>query len=1000
MPSLEDTEQAPGLRPQASGLKPPTFKLPIAGQPSSEKHWRGLGELQARGQPTRELGPEAPTEVSRRGLLQLMGASAAMATLGGCLKPPDQKILPYTRQPPEVVPGNPLHYATCSTIDGRATGVLVTASEGRPTKVDGNPQHPSSRGAVGLLEQAELLGLYDPQHLKVVQYQAAPRSWRDFLSATAARTRLLRERGGEGLRFLMEPNSSPLVGHLRQRLIETYPKAKFSSWSAIPLQQIHDGSQLAFGAAFETRLDLAKASVVCALDADLLAALPGHLPAIKAWSQKRDPALGAMGRLYAVESNLTVTGMNADHRLRMKPTEVQRFGLALLGRLAAQVPALSRYAPLAQRFALGAEQARFADALASDLVRAGRAALVAVGPRQPAVLHAAAHAINSALGSDCTAQAKPVLHDTDAGPRALRQLAEEMRAGKVDTLVITAWNPAYGAPADLNFGKAIAQVPHSVYRSLYADETAARAGWVLPALHPLESWGDARAHDGTVTFQQPLISPLYPGVTEVELLAAFLGEGDRTAYAQLREQWSSTDDGTWEKWLADGFIEGTATRPESAPVRHDAVLAAALQVSSAESAPGFEINIVPDYRVYDGRFANVAWMQELPDPVTKLTWENAALLSPSTAQKLGVRQGDVVDLGLHGPPAHAPVVIAPGHADDCVTVALGYGRSGLGEELCKGLGFDTATLRHSDAPWFAPGLTVVPVGRKAALAQTQEHHSMEGRIIAVTTTVQRLAQASEELAEQRGNPLSFHTPQPYPGHRWGLAIDLSRCTGCSACMVACQAENNIPVVGKEQMARSREMHWIRVDRYFTGDDAGNPGVVFQPLMCVHCESAPCEYVCPVNATVHSDEGLNEMVYNRCVGTRYCSNNCPYKVRRFNFFSYTSDYTDVEKMVFNPDVTVRARGVMEKCTYCVQRIERVRIRTRVEGREMRDGDIETACQQACPANAIVFGDLNDSSARVTKLHAEERRYDLLHELGTRPRTAYLARVMNPNPELGS
>ena len=976
----------------------PTFKLPIAGQ-RSDQHWRGMSELQARAEPSRELGPEAPSEVSRRGLLQLMGASAAMATLGGCLKPPDQKILPYTRQPPEVTPGNPLHYATCSTLDGRATGILVTASEGRPTKIDGNPQHPSSRGAIGVLEQAELLRLYDPQRLKVVQYQTDPRSWRDFLNATAANARLLRDRGGEGLRFLLEPNSSPLIGHLRQRLIETYPKAKFSSWSAIPLQQIHDGSQLAFGAAYQTRVDLSKATVVCSLDADLLAALPGNLMAMRAWSQKRDPSLGAMGRLYAVESNLTVTGMNADHRLRVKPTEVQRFGLALLGRLASQVPALARYAPLAQRFALGTEQARFADALAGDLVRAGRSALVAVGARQPAVLHAAAHAINAALKSDCASQAKPVLHDTDAGPRALRVLAEEMRAGKVDTVVITAWNPAYGAPADLNFSKALSQVPHSVYHTLYDDETAARAGWVIPALHPLESWGDARAHDGTVTFQQPLIAPLYAGVAEAELLAAFLGEGDRTAYAQLREQWSSTDDTTWEKWLADGFIDGTATKPETANLRHDAVLSAAMQVPPAETAPGFEINIVPDYRVYDGRFANVAWMQELPDPVTKLTWENAALISPTTAQKLGVKQGDVVDLGLHGPPAQAPVVIAPGHADDCVTVALGYGRSGAGEELCKGLGFDTATLRHSDAPWFAKGLTVVPLGRKEELAQTQEHHSMEGRVIAVSTTVQRLAQTSGELADQRGDPLSFHAPQPYPGHRWGMSIDLSRCTGCSSCMVACQSENNIPVVGKQQVARSREMHWIRVDRYFTGDDADNPGVVFQPLMCVHCESAPCEYVCPVNATVHSDEGLNEMVYNRCVGTRYCSNNCPYKVRRFNFFSYTSDYTDVEKMVFNPDVTVRARGVMEKCTYCVQRIERVRIRTRVEGREMKDGDIQTACQQACPTEAIVFGDLNDLGARVTRLHLEERRYDLLHELGTRPRTAYLARVMNPNPELG-
>ncbi|HUJ29131.1 MAG TPA: 4Fe-4S dicluster domain-containing protein [Myxococcales bacterium] len=961
--------------------------------------WRSVEEHASRAGPCRELGPEEPTDVSRRSLLQLLGASAAMATLGGCLKPPDEKILPYTRQPPEVTPGNPTHYATASMLDGRATGILVTSNEGRPTKIDGSPEHPSSRGGIGVLEQAELMRLYDPQRLKVVQYRNSPRSWRDFLGATLAKARVLRENRGEGLRLLMEPSSSPLVGYLRQRLIETYPKAKFSSWSAIPLQQQHDGAVLAFGAAYETRLDVSKAGVILSLDADLLSSLPGTLPAMRAWAEKRDPVKGAMGRLYAVETNLSVTGMNADHRLRMKPSDVQRFGLALLGRLAATVPALAQYAPLAKRFALKPREARFAAAVAADLVKAGRSALVAVGARQPPVLHAAAHAINAALQSACVSQAKPLLHDPDAGPRALRELCEEMRRGAVDTLVITAWNPAYGAPFDLNFGKALSQVSHSVYLSLYADETAERAGWTVPALHPLESWADGRAHDGTVTFQQPLISPLYAGATAAEVLAAFLGEGDRTAYTQLREFWQQRfEAGAWEKWLSDGFVAGTATPPETPGIKHDAILAEANKVAPAETVPGLEVNIVPDSRVWDGRFANVGWLQELPDPVTKLTWDNAALLSPATAQQLGLSQGDLVDLGLHGPPVHAPVVIAPGHADGCVTVSLGYGRRSQAEGLCNGVGFDTAALRHSDAPWFAPGLTLTPTGARYQLGQTQEHHSMEGRLIAASTTLKDLAQTAEELSGHRGVPLTFHRPVEYPGYRWGMAIDLSRCTGCSACMVACIAENNIPVVGKDRVVRSREMHWIRVDRYFTGADISNPGVVVQPLMCVQCESAPCEYVCPVNATVHSDEGLNEMIYNRCVGTRYCSNNCPYKVRRFNFFAYTNNFSETEKMAFNPDVTVRSRGVMEKCTYCVQRIERARISTRLQERNIRDGEVRTACQQACPSNAIAFGDLNDLGAAVSQQHASPRRYDLLHELGTRPRTAYLARVTNPNPEL--
>jgi len=961
--------------------------------------WRSLGERAHRPEPARELGEQPPLEASRRSVLQMLGASAAFASLAGCLKPPGEKILPYTKQPPEVTPGIPSHYATSSTIDGRATGLLITSNEGRPTKIDGSPEHPSARGGAGVLEQAALLSLYDPQRSKVFKYKTQPRSLHDFLSAMVVNGRLLQEKQGEGLRFLMEPSSSPLIASMRGRILERYPKAKFVTWSAIPLQRIHDGSLLAFGAPYETRVDLSKAFVVCSLDADLLSAMPGTIAQMRQWADKRDPN-NPMGRLYAVESNLTVTGMNADHRLRMKPSQVERFGLALLGRLGARVPGLAQYAGLAAKFPLEPAQARFANALAKDLVRAGKGALVAAGPRQPPVLHAAAHAINLALNSECVAVAKPALHDTDAGPRALHALTEEIRTGAVDTLVITAWNPVYGAPFDLNFGKALSQVKTSVYRSLYEDETSARAGWMLPALHPLESWGDARAHDGTVSFVQPLISPLYGGVTDVEILAAFLGEGDRSTYVQLREYWQKKTPAqfemTWEKWLADGFIEGTATATETPAVRHDAILAEANKAVFADA--GYEINIVPDYKVLDGRFANNAWLQELPDPVTKTTWENHARISPAFAAKLKVENGDLVDLGLRGPPVQGPVVIEPGHADDCVTVTLGYGRSGPGEELAKGLGFDTSTLRHSDAPWMSGGLTILPTGNNSQIAQTQEHHSMEGRTIAVSTTLAALPAMNEALAEERGAQLNFHQPVPNPGHRWGMSIDLSRCTGCNACMVACQSENNISVTGKDGVIRSREMHWIRVDRYFTGSE-NDPGVVFQPLMCVHCESAPCEYVCPVNATVHSDEGLNEMVYNRCVGTRYCSNNCPYKVRRFNFFNYTGSFSETEKMVFNPDVTVRARGVMEKCTYCVQRIERMRITTRVQERAMRDGDVVTACQQACPSNAIVFGDLNDESSKVSKLLKEERRYDLLHQLGTRPRTGYLARVMNPNPELG-
>ena len=961
----------------------PSLKLPL---------WRSADE---HGRPTEATpefeAPVQPVTMDRRSFVQLLGAASAFAASAGCFKPPDDKILPYTRAPEEVVPGNALHYASASTLGGYATGLLVTANEGRPTKVEGNPDHPSSLGASGTLEQGMLLQLYDPHRLGVVMYQRTARSWHDFLSTMREKARVLQEKRGQGLRFLMEPSSSPALARLRERILERYPLAKFSTWSAVPLQQIHDGAQLALGAVYETRLDLAKAQVIASIDDDFLSSLPGTLPQMRAFASRRSPG-EAMNRLYAIETSVSVTGMSADHRLRARPSQVVRVALALAGRL---VPQLASAAPRD----LPADQARFVDALAADLKRGGAESVVLAGPRQPALVHGLVHAINAALGSAAVSYAKPVLHDLDAGPRALRTLTEEMRAGQVDTLVITAWNPAYGAPADLNFGKALSSVPTSVYRSLFDDETAARAGWVLPATHTLETWGDARGHDGTLTFQQPLVSPLFNGVSELETLAAFLGDGDRSAYAQLRELYKDrADDGLWEKWLSDGFVPGSATPTVKVAVRFDAVAAAAAAPQPAP-APGYELNVIPDYKLWDGRFANNAWLLELPCPVTKLSWENAALVSPATARELGVEQGDLVDIGLHGPPAHAPVLVLPGHADGAISVALGWGRKGQAEQLAQDVGFDTATLRHSDAPWFAVGATVTPVGRKHPLALTQQHHTMEGRMLAVATTAEEFKKEPKFLEEHRGVPPHALEPHDYSqGYKWGMAIDLSRCTGCTACSIACQAENNIPVVGKENVRKNREMHWLRIDRYFTGDDLENPGFVTQPVACVHCEMAPCEYVCPVNATVHSDEGLNEMVYNRCVGTRYCSNNCPYKVRRFNFFAYNSDYSDTEKMVFNPDVTVRARGVMEKCSYCVQRIERVRIRSRVEERPMRAGELQSACQQACPTQAIAFGDLNDPRSQVSEWSNDDRRYDLLFELGTRPRTAYLARVRNLNPEL--
>jgi len=979
----------------------------------AELTWRSLTEF-ALGRPRSPEfaeGADSPpvSGTSRRDLLQLMGASVAFAGLSGCFKPPDDQILPYTKQQAEIVPGNPLHYATSTMLGGFATGLLVTSNEGRPTKIEGNPEHPASRGSSGIHEQSAILQLYDPQRAAVAQQRGTPRSFRDYLNAVNARSVQLKARGGEGLRLLVPPSSSPLIGRLRERILAAYPKARIVTWTAMPLSA--EGAQLALGGAWQTRLDLGKALVVASLDADLLASMPGNLRHIRGFADRRDLKV-ALSRLYAVESSLSVTGMSADHRLRLRPSELERFTLALLGRVGSQ-RGLQSLGMLAQKFALPQAQARFADALAKDLVRAGKESLVAAGPRQTALTQAAAHLLNAVLGSEAVTYSAPVLHDAEAGSAALLALVEEMRAGKVDTLIVTAHNPVYGAPGDLAFGEALLKTPFSAYHSTYADETAALAGWHLPAAHELETWGDGRAADGTVTFQQPLVSPLFGGVSEIEVLSSLLGEGDRGAYAQLREFWRSkgTSDTAWENLIAQGLLAGSEAPLEKPAPRFDAVLAAADKLPAQPAATlGYELNVVPDYKVLDGRFANNAWLQELPDPVTKLTWENAALVSQDTARELGVESGDLVDLGLRGPPVHAPILIVPGHADHTITVALGYGRRGA-EKTAENLGFDTAPLRHANSGWFDTGLTVLPMGKKHPIALTQDHFSMEGRKIAMSQPLEfaRSKEGREELEELRKKNDSIHTPEEYLGYRWAMAIDLGRCTGCSACTIACQAENNIPVVGKEGVGRSREMHWLRVDRYFTGDDLNNPGVINQPMLCQHCESAPCEYVCPVNATVHSEEGLNEMVYNRCVGTRYCSNNCPYKVRRFNFFNYTGAFTDTEKMVFNPEVTVRSRGVMEKCTFCVHRIERFRITTRVaETNRVATGgvrsasepaaDVVTACQQACPAHAISFGSLNDPQAEITAWNDDERHYYVLNELNTRPRVAYLARVTNPNPEL--
>lgn len=974
--------------------------------------WRSINERKQ----TREVveareaefpaGVGEPSGVSRRSFLKYASLTAAIAGLEGCTRLPKEPIMPYTQRPEDVVPGNPLHYATAMSIDGIAQGLLAVSFEGRPTKLEGNPEHPTSLGATSSFGQAALMQLYDPDRARGIVLDKQPRGWGQFVRAIDERVQKARtEDGGAKVRFLMEPTSSPLQQHLRSRIQQLLPNARFYAWTPVDQDAVRGGTQLAFGRPLDPHYDFTRADVVVALDSDFLECGAESLRWARDFTSRRDPKAGKMNRLYSLESTLTITGGFADNRIRMRSAEVQAFAFALLARIGQSVP---EAAPAAQAVAgaqVRQEHQKALQAIANDLLQNRGRIIVIAGERQPAEVHAAAHAINAALGSvgSTVRYSQPVVVDTVTGSESLRSLVEEINAGKVDTLVVTANNPVYGAPVDLDFAAAMKKVDLTIYHALYRDETSEAARWFIPAAHFLESWGDTRGPDGTVSLVQPLLEPLFGGATDIDLLAAFLGEADKGSYAHLREYWASRTNRPdfghwWDLSLQKGIIEGTQVQRET-PTPDYGSLGAALSRARSRSTDGFEINFQQDYKVYDGRFANVGWLQELPHPITKMVWDNAVLVSPATAKKLDVEMGDVVTVTYRDQSVNGPIFVLPGQADDTFTIALGYGRT-KGADVATGAGFNAYQLRYSDAPWFDGGASLQKTGKTYKIAQTQEHWSMLDRQPAVMTTVDKLPEAEEHISEMLSAKLpTMQEPVEYNGLKWGMAVDLSRCTGCSACVVACQAENNIPVVGKDLVANTREMHWIRIDRYFAGE-LDDPQMITQPLMCQHCETAPCEYVCPVNATVHSDEGLNDMAYNRCVGTRYCSNNCPYKVRRFNYFSYTHDLAPTHKMMMNPDVTVRSRGVMEKCTFCVQRIERWRIaqRTGEKGQYYGGDKLQTACQQSCPAEAIVFGDLNDPKARVTEMHGSTRRYDLLYFLGTRPRTVYLARVKNPNPEL--
>ena len=957
-----------------------TTLLP-ATKPAPE-FWRSLDERAMTPEFQARLAKEfpfvatlGPSEVDRRQFVKLMGASIALAGLAGCVRRSVEKIVPYVVAPEIAIPGHPDYYATAMPVEGFARGIVVESHLGRPTKIEGNADHPESLGATDATTQAAILSLYDPDRSRGPRLKSKATTWAAFDSEWPQQQSALLALQGKGLALLVEPTTSPTVRRELQRILEKFPAARW--YQHTPLAGYEVGGQ-------QPDYDFAAADVVFTIGSDCLYRHPAALRYGRAFASRRRVEKGQarMNRFYALESTPSVTGMLADFRLPASPERMRAVLDALAQAITHNTPPVTGD--------LSPAEVKFVLALAADLRRFAPAVVCVAGAEEDADVQRWALALNAHFGAigksvRLLPSQRSDTDKTSAGD--LATLGGSITRGEVTHLFVLGSNPVYTAPADLGFVGLLGKVPFTVHHGGHFDETAALCTWHLPESHWLETWSDLRAYDGTATILQPLIEPLYDTRGGLEILRLISGSPGDKAYDIVRETWQhehgeSDFDLHWNRWLNAGVVDGVAAPAASGPSDDNAF--PRLAQPAADKLPFLIFQ--PDPTIGDGRWANNAWLQELPKPLTMLVWDNAALVSSAFAARQGLANGDVIKLSVGANSVEAAALVLPGQAEDCVTLSLGYGRTAAGS-VGNGHGFDAYRLRTAAAPWRQPGLRVTKTGSRYPLVTTQQEFAMEGRDLVRVVPPDALS-----VPPPAASP-TLYPPWKTGGYAWGMSIDLSTCLGCNACIVACQAENNIPVVGKDQIGRGRQMHWIRVDTYFSGDPA-SPSVVHQPVPCMQCENAPCELVCPVGATVHSSEGLNDMVYNRCVGTRYCSNNCPYKVRRFNFFDFRSPPAALSHLQENPDVTVRERGVMEKCTYCVQRINAARITAEKEDRPIREGEIKTACQQACPAEAIVFGDLSDSGSRVSLRKREPTNYILLEELNTRPRTTYLAKVRHP------
>ena len=964
---------------------------------SSRRYWQTLPE--AEGAIPIDTTEEEPSgagieisEASRRRFLSLMAGSMALAGLTGCTRQPTEAIMPYVDPPENVIPGKPKYYATAVPVNGIAEGVIVESHLGRPTKVEGNPDHPASLGSTSVHSQSCLMDLYDPDRAKEIVHLGDPQNWDAFLLAWRDAMAPLAARQGEGFHILSETVVSPSLNAQIAAVLKKYPAAKWHQFDPAGPYSARAAALAAFGKPVNTYYKLDSADVVVTLDSDFLACGVGSTRYARDFATRRRRGNRLdMNRLYAIESTMTATGGKADHRLPLRYSEIEEFAQNLAASLS--VPGITGSA----NPAYGAWMRTFG----RDLTAHRGACAVIPGPQQSTAVHVLAHRINAALGNT----GKTVIHteSPEAQPvnqiESLKELCGAMHDGKVELLLILGGNPVYNAPTDFAFADGLQKVKTSVHVGLHFDETSLKTSWHIPEPHSLEDWGDTRAFDGTVSIMQPLIAPLYGSHSQLQVLDAILQFPGRSSYEIVRAFWSQHSGAAdfeqwWRKSVHDGLVAGSALPAITPSLTNNSGT-----TQTASQSSDLELVFRPDVYLYDGRYANNVWLQELPHPMTKLTWDNAVFLSPRTAAQLGFENQQHVELRRGANAVRGSVWILPGQPDRTITVDLGWGRWNSGR-AGNGAGFNAYRLRSSDALWRASGIEIRKLDSPYPLATTQMQQSMAGRDVVIANTVDGYKNDPEFVVQKTHPPkenLTLYPHWDYRGYAWAMSIDLTACVNCQACVIACQAENNIAVVGKEQVLARRGMHWLRIDTYYEGDPS-LPAAYYMPVPCMQCENAPCELVCPVQATNHSKDGLNDMVYNRCIGTRYCSNNCPYKVRRFNFFLYQDWATETWKMQRNPDVSVRSRGVMEKCTYCVQRIREAEINAQDENRFIRDGEIRTACQQACPTDAIVFGDKNNPANRVAKLKAEKLDYALFGELNTRPRTTYLAELRNPNPEL--